>query len=332
LAAPHLWKPATYASHRHVIVGLIADPIGRCPLVVLSAGSVRAAIGRWQARGMSVATVSGRWLVLRSAISWAVTEGLLRANPLAGVRGPPRPRPRLHHTVDEVHRMLAVAVGDVAWRSAALADDPTSLRLRRLLFGAEQTLLIVRVAADSGARRGELAVLRYSDLERRVLTIQRGVSRGVLGSTKSNRSRRLTLGATTSALIESHWSSWAERGPSPVDDWLFAPTPARATFLTADAMSHKFRRLGAAAGVERPALHRLRHGVATHLVGNGELLKAQARLGHRDPTTTLRHYSHAVALHDEDIANDLDELLNGHGRDGMHAECGSKDSTFTASA
>jgi hypothetical protein len=26
--------------------------------------------------------------------------------------------------------------------------------------------------------------------------------------------------------------------------------------------------------------------------------------------TTLRHYSHAVALHDEDIADNLDELLN----------------------
>jgi site-specific recombinase XerC len=72
---------------------------------------------------MSVAIVSGRWLVLRSAISWAVTEGLLRANPLAGVRGPPRPRPRLHHTVEEVHRMLSAAERDVARRSAALADD-----------------------------------------------------------------------------------------------------------------------------------------------------------------------------------------------------------------
>jgi integrase len=57
-------------------------------------------------------------------------------------------------------------------------------------------------------------------------------------------------------------------------------------------------------------LHRLRHAVATHLVGEGQLLKAQARLGHQDPTTTLRHYSHSVALHDEDIADNLDQLLN----------------------
>jgi integrase len=58
-------------------------------------------------------------------------------------------------------------------------------------------------------------------------------------------------------------------------------------------------------------LHRLCHAVATHLVDEGKLLKAQARLGHRDPTTTLRHYSHAVPLEDLDVADELDHLLNG---------------------
>jgi integrase len=91
---------------------------------------------------------------------------------------------------------------------------------------------------------------------------------------------------------------------------LFAPNPTRETYVTADALSHKFRRLGAAASVANPALHRLRHGVATHLVDEGKLLKVQARLGHRDPSTTLRHYSHAVPLDDEDVADELDALLN----------------------
>jgi integrase len=81
--------------------------------------------------------------------------------------------------------------------------------------------------------------------------------------------------------------------------------------MTADALSHKFRRLGRSAGVENPALHRLRHGVATHLVEKGKLLKAQARLGHRDPSTTLRHYSHAVPLDNLDnVADELDQVLN----------------------
>jgi integrase len=90
------------------------------------------------------------------------------------------------------------------------------------------------LAADSGARRGELAVLRMSDFDDRVLTIERGLSQGQLASTK-----------------------------------------------------------------------------ATHLVDAGKLLKAQARLGHRDPSTTLRDYSHAVPLDDRDVADEIDALLNG---------------------
>jgi integrase len=50
--------------------------------------------------------------------------------------------------------------------------------------------------------------------------------------------------------------------------------------------------------------------VATYLVDRGRLLKAQARLGHSDPATTLRHYSHATPLDDTDIADELDNLLN----------------------
>ena len=56
-------------------------------------------------------------------------------------------------------------------------------------------------------------------------------------------------------------------------------------------------------------MHRLRHSVATFLVGRGELLRAQQRLGHRDPSTTLRNYAHAMPLEDETVADDIDELL-----------------------
>jgi hypothetical protein len=52
--------------------------------------------------------------------------------------------------------------------------------------------------------------------------------------------------------------------------------------------------------------------VGTHLVDGGNVLKAQARLGHRDPATTLRHYLHAVQLDDMDVADELDDLLNRH--------------------
>jgi len=85
--APHLWKPATVVSHRPVVRALIEDDLGRRRLVALTPAEVRAAIVRWQTANLSVATVLARWLVLRSAVSWATTEGILRSNP----RLPPLP-------------------------------------------------------------------------------------------------------------------------------------------------------------------------------------------------------------------------------------------------
>jgi integrase len=195
----------------------------------------------------------------------------------------------------------------VSWAVAGTAPD--SVARARRLFAAEQVLLLVRLAADSGARPGELAALRLSDLDGRVLTIERSLSAGVLGPTKSGRTRRVTLGAATVDMIRRHFSGWAAWAV-PEQDWLFSPSPRRSAHLTAGALSHRLTRLGRTADVEHAALHRLRHGVATYLVDQGRLLKAQARLGHRDPATTLRHYSHATPLDDTDVAGELDHLLN----------------------
>jgi hypothetical protein len=94
LGSAQLWKPATAASHRHVVSTLAGDPLCRCRLQSLTPAVMRAAICRWRDQGVSVPRVSARWLLARGAVSWAVAEGLLRVNPLAGMRGPPRPR---HH-------------------------------------------------------------------------------------------------------------------------------------------------------------------------------------------------------------------------------------------
>jgi site-specific recombinase XerC len=85
-----MWKPATVASHRHVVSTLVGDPLSvcRCRLQSLTPAVVRAAICRWRDEGVSVPKVSARWLVIRSAVSWAVAEGLLRLNSLAGMHGP----------------------------------------------------------------------------------------------------------------------------------------------------------------------------------------------------------------------------------------------------
>jgi integrase len=65
-----------------------------------------------------------------------------------------------------------------------------------------------------------------------------------------------------------------------------------------------------AAGVPGASLHRLRHYVATFLVSRGEILQAQARLGHGDASTTLREYAYALPLTGAEVADRLDQHLN----------------------
>jgi len=109
-------------------------------------------------------------------------------------------------------------------------------------------------------------------------------------------------------LVDAHLDRWPP--PSSELDWLFTPDPSRATHVRADTLSKRFARIATRAGLPDASLHRLRHTVATHLVNQGGILRAQARLGHRSCITTLRHYAHAIALDDHDVAATLDHTLN----------------------
>lgn len=87
------------------------------------------------------------------------------------------------------------------------------------------------------------------------------------------------MGETTRALIADHVVSWKQRSAEPVvGDWLFSPDPSRVTYLTADVLFHRFRRRAAIAKVPGAALHRLRHAVATHLVGTASFSRPRPGL------------------------------------------------------
>jgi len=114
-----------------------------------------------------------------------------------------------------------------------------------------------------------------------VLTIERGVSADVLGPTKTSRTRRLTLGGQTVELWRSSARIWADRLPDgePLGPWLFSPGASHDVRLTAGALGHWSAELARVADIPGASLHRLRHSVATFLVGRGELLRASSGSG-----------------------------------------------------
>lgn len=196
----------------------------------------------------------------------------------------------------------------------AVANDTGSRSRRVRRHAAEQDLVLVRLAADSGARRGELAALQFGDFDGRVLRIARSVSADVIAAPKSGHPRSLTLGASTARLVATLTSDWERRSPGGLGPWLFSSDPDHRRRLSSGALGHRFSRLCDDAGTPGASLHRLRHSVATFLVARGEILQAKARLGHADPSTTLREYAYTLPLTDGDVADainhDLDERLH----------------------
>jgi integrase len=309
LGTDHGWRPSTIAGYRSVVGFLDQDPVATRRVVDLTPAVLAAVCTAWRSQGWPDPTVSSRIRVLRSAVGWAYAERILDLHPLDGMRGPPQADVRMHAPVDHVRAILRHARQNAIDAATGSGDD----RLGAAgLHRAEQTLLLARLAADSGARRGELAALRFGDLDGDVLTIARGTSNEVVGPTKTGRIRRLTLGPTTTKLwldIVSQWRHRRDEGDR-FGPWLFSAAPDHTTRLTTSCLGHWFAELSTGAGYPEVTLHTLRHSVATALVSRGDILQAQYRLGHRDAATTLRLYSHVLLLTDADAAATLERLYD----------------------
>ena len=185
LAAAHDWKPSTWRNYRQAVRRISLTALaGRRPDAV-SPPVLRAALHEWQCSGVAEATVALHARTLKAALRWAFDERLLAGQPLVGWRGPRQPPPRRDVPV-EVVRALLVAAHEVAQAGQGVLGWR---ELHRLHTAEQVELLLLRLAADTGARRGELDALRWNDLFGRVLTLEHGVSDDVLTTTKSGRSR-----------------------------------------------------------------------------------------------------------------------------------------------
>ena len=167
-------QPATLRKIRGVIAKQIAGTFGRRPLVSVRPSEVQA----WAAelsRTQSVATARHALGVLRRVFDYAVRDGAIQRNPAAGIRLSKvqgnDPRPLTH---------------DELWRLAGV-------------FDAARDRLLVLVAGYCGLRWGELAALRWSDvdLQSRTLRVVRAYSeeapRGELSPVKNHQARTVPI-------------------------------------------------------------------------------------------------------------------------------------------
>ena len=299
-------SPTTLHSYRTVIEGFWIPELGEVGLEELTTHrlDVLYARLRTRARPAAVSTVRKYHAVLSAALGQAVRWGWLASNPARAVTLPSREHLHLEVPTPEQVRGL---IGAAALESAQLA-------------------VLVLTASVTGCRRGELAALRWGDLEGGVLHVRGsayalGRVRGVK-DTKTGRARRVVVHERLARELEA-WRARCEADASAAGatlgpaSFIFSSQPDGLTPVNVNTVTSRFRRVASRSGLPSVHFHSLRHFAATQLISGGvDVRTAASRLGHANPTMTLSVYAHATTEGDERAAEVGARVLDGlSGRD-----------------
>ncbi len=279
-------KPTTFTSYERIIRNHIVPAVGKIRLGDVKPSDIQKLYnslltkeGRY---GKTLAPRSAQYAgaILKKALRYAVeVEGLLAFNPASRV-----PLPK------------SVPVVPTPWSFDELRVFFDIARDHRLFF-------FFRLSAFTGARRGELLALKWSDFDGKAITINKSrvhAQNAVVeqNSTKGGKGgqRRVALDPETVQLFNEHRKRQLEERLLMGAGWVegnYVFTQENGEPLDLGTPTHLFRKLSDRAGLRPIRLHDLRHLHATELLRLGEPLHIVAdRLGHKDPMVTATVYAH----------------------------------------
>ena len=262
--------------------------LGSRPAATVTAGDLDTLYARLDRDGLGASGIRAWHALISGSFSAAVRWGELDRNVALQARPPAEPRP-----------------------SGAAPDPELTGRYLAAVESAAPTLgALLRLGALTGARRGELCALRWSDLDvdRRSLTIARALTspkghRYLEGPTKNGRARVIGLSDEALAELVGHRAqremlcslAGVELDPA---GFIFGPdaycdgsAPYRPDYVSRRsreiAVDHELP-------VELCHPHGLRHYFASQGIAAGADVAAMAAVLGHDPTLLLSTYAHAV--------------------------------------
>jgi integrase len=137
----------------------------------------------------------------------------------------------------------------------------------------------------------------------------------VLADPKTAKSRRtLAMPAPVLASLREHRRRQVAERLAVGEAWQdggFVFASGIGTPLDASAVTHRFQRQLATAGLPRQRFHDLRHGCASYLLAAGVPLRVvQETLGHSQLSTTADVYAHVAPELQREAAERMGELLS----------------------
>lgn len=279
-------KSATFsenarASYRMFLDRHILPVLGDTLLTDVTPAMISKLLIDFQKVGYAHATAVKLYNILNGIFEMAFLNDSIPMNPMLKVK---RPAARKDEPKKEESEK-ALTAKELAYVLSSVENEPLKWRV------------YVNIAADSGARRGELCGLWWSDIDWResTITIRRNLQytaqAGVYEtSPKNGKVRVVDIGPETLALLRQ---LQAEQAGMCISKYVFTQdgTPAP---MHPQSPTRYFKKFGAKYNVPNFHPHLLRHSSASiALTNGGDVVSTSERLGHSDTAVTLRMYAHA---------------------------------------
>lgn len=279
-------KEATFSenarsSYRMFLDRHILPVLGDSLLVEVTPAMISKLLIDFQKAGYAHGTAVKLYNILNGVFEMAFLDDSIPMNPMLKVK---RPAPRKGETPKE-EADKALTVQELSRVLSCVTQEPLKWQA------------YINLAADSGARRGELCGLQWHDIDWNTgaITIRRNLqytpAAGVYEtSPKNGKTRTVDIGEETLSLL---LKLRREQSAEHLSKWVFTqdgtPDP-----MHPQTPTRYFKKFGAKYGINDFHPHKLRHSSASIAITSGaDVVSVSERLGHSDTAVTLRMYAHA---------------------------------------
>lgn len=270
-------KYSTYTTYLYKLKKYVFPTIGQIPLNQLTTQHIQTLIQDWQNKGLEATTIHVLYQMIKKSLKDACEQKRIFQTPCQLIRLPKRKKNKV---------------------SALTKKEQESLEKRAKGISLYKGLPVL-LALNAGLRIGEIAALRWEDIDlknrfiyvrqtfqRLPLQIKEKKTQLVFDSSKTESSNRvIPMGVN----LYKYLKRWKKKSPG---DFVCSNkgTPSEPRLLT--YYFHEIRKM---CGIVSVHFHQLRHTFATRCIeANGDIASVSKLLGHTSTQTTLDIYTDSL--------------------------------------